>query len=109
MFSLPLDLGFLSLTLLLDGPDLLVGHEDGRILFTATHAGRLAPAHLHVEPTALPWEDTDTVRLAIVRTVNEARGLAPARPVTLGRAGVAGDFFLARPTAQDRRDAQRAE
>jgi hypothetical protein len=105
--SLSLDLGFLALTLLLDGAEVLVGDASGeRVLFIANHPGRLAIAHLTADPAILPWEDTDTVRLCIVQAVNEARGF-PTRTMAASRAGTAGDFFLERPSFGVRREMQR--
>lgn len=104
--ELPLDLGFLSLHVILDGADVLVGHADGRTLFGCTRLGALAPSHLQADRTTLPWEDTDTVRLAIVEAVNAHRGVARAGRTPLGRAaGSTGEFFLPRQTAAQRRDA----
>jgi hypothetical protein len=93
-----LDLGFVSLSLDLSEADVKVHATDGRLLFSAIGAGRIAPFDLIETKACLPWEDTDSIRLGIAQAIAEARGFRTAtREGHVGRAGSAqGAFFLPR-------------
>lgn len=104
-----LDLGFISLSLVLSPAAVAVHALDGRLLFSASGAGRIAPFDLDATKACLPWEDTDSIRLGLSRAIAEARGFSvPTREASVGRAGSAqGGFFL--PRARPARGIDRFE
>lgn len=98
--SLSIEFGFINLLLLLSSDRVDVHAQDGRLLFTAAGEGRIAPFDLKATEAALPWEDTQTIRLGLSRSISEARGLPVSDRILASTKKDAGSaFFLPRARA----------